>query len=86
MAQQCTEQELQHLLDFVATPSRDEIVAMDCDENCGALADLAERVARGEDLSTLKPDLEAHFRCYPDTREEFEALVSVMRAQLEGKC
>jgi hypothetical protein len=50
-------------------------------EDCGCHLDrIAELVAHGADLHTLLPEVEAHLRCCRDCREEFEALVAMIKA------
>lgn len=66
------------------------ILAAHVDEemSCAACADqfdcLAEQVAMGADMHVLLPAVEKHLSCCPDCREEFEALVSIIRAEDEG--
>lgn len=58
---------------------------IDC-EGCGCQLDhLAELVAAGADLRELLPAVEAHMRCCRDCREEFEALVAIVRANNSGQ-
>lgn len=69
------------ILQCILTAHEDGI---DC-ETCGAQFEcLAEKVAAGGDLHILLPAVEAHLACCPDCREEFEALVSILRAEAEG--
>lgn len=78
-------QTLKNALDFIVNAPEDpEIIAMDCNEGCEQLASLAERVARGEDLQSLLPELEKHMQFWGDCREEFDALVAVLKAELCG--
>jgi hypothetical protein len=57
---------------------------MDC-ESCNAEFEcLAEKVAAGGDIHTLLPAVEAHLICCADCREEFEALVTILRAENDG--
>ena len=65
-------------------PYKEEIVAMDCNDYCEQLAELAERVASGEKLEDLLPDWEHHMQYWTDCREEFEALVAVLKAEQAG--
>lgn len=58
----------------------DDIVYMDCSD-CDSLASLAERVAQGEPVQAVLPALEEHFQHWNDCREEFYALVAVLRAE-----
>lgn len=76
---------LKALLDFVENaPANQEIINMDCNDHCEQLATLAERVANGEDLNVVLPELQEHMRYWGDCREEFLALVAVLKAELEG--
>jgi hypothetical protein len=70
------------LIESIFTVHNDE--AMDC-EGCGCQLDhLAELVAGGADLRELLPAVEAHLHCCRDCREEFEALVCIIRASNKG--
>lgn len=74
---------LQALLDFVANaPEDQQIINMDCNDHCEQMAALAERVARGEDLDALLPELQHFLMYWRDCREEFVALVAVLKAEL----
>lgn len=74
---------LQDLLDFVAhAPEDHEIIAMDCNDHCEQMATLAERVASGEDLNAMLPELQHFLTYWRDCREEFSALVAVLKAEL----
>lgn len=76
---------LKALLDFVENaPANQEIINMDCNDHCEQLATLAERVANGEELNVVLPELQEHMRYWGDCREEFLALVAVLKAELEG--
>ena len=76
---------LKALLDFVENaPANQEIINMDCTDHCEQLATLAERVANGEELNVVLPELQEHMRYWGDCREEFLALVAVLKAELEG--
>jgi hypothetical protein len=58
----------------------------DCD-SCGEQLDcLAELVAVGHDPRKLLPAVMAHLECCSDCREEFEALVCILRAERAGQC
>lgn len=73
---------LQELLDFVAhAPENQHIIAMDCNDHCEQMAALAERVANGEDLQALLPELQHFLAYWRDCREEFLALVAVLKAE-----
>ncbi len=73
------------LIDFICSQSfNDEVIDMDCNECCERLTCIAEKVAEGAKLADIMPSLEEHFRCWPDSREEFDALVAVIRAERNG--
>jgi hypothetical protein len=78
---------LEFLLDFVEkAPEHPEIIAMDCNDHCEDMAILAERVAQGESLDSVLPELQEHMKYWGDCREEFYALVSVLKAEVAGGC
>lgn len=81
----CDENNVQSILDFIDAPCNDEIVSMDCNDYCEILAELAEQVAKGADLKDLLPELETHMQYWSDCREEFDALVAVLRAELQDE-
>lgn len=77
---------LSELLKFVENaPANEEIIAMDCNDHCEQIAGLAEQVANGAELSSILPELEEHMKYWGDCREEFIALVSVLKAELEDE-
>lgn len=77
---------LEFLLDFVANAPEDEtIIAMDCNDHCEEMARLAEQVADGARLNDILPELEQHMRFWGDCREEFVALVSILKAEIAGE-
>jgi hypothetical protein len=76
--------QLQALLDFVLNcPENASIEAMDCNDHCESMAALAERVANGATLQDILPELEHHMQYWGDCREEFTALVNVLRMELQ---
>ncbi|NJR12467.1 hypothetical protein HC776_00825 [bacterium] len=76
-------QNLQTILDFAANaPENHEIMAMDCNDHCENMACLAERVAQGAPLEEILPDLQRYLLYWRDCREEFMALVAVLKAEL----
>jgi phosphomevalonate kinase len=73
---------LQELLDFLMNcPENDEIEAMDCNDHCEKMACLAEKVAAGATLEEIRPALEKHMQYWRDCREEFIALVNVLKME-----
>ncbi len=76
---------LNALLDFVLNASENaEIEAMDCNDHCEQMAALAERVAEGASLEEILPQLQYHMRYWVDCREEFLALVAVLKAEAQN--
>ncbi len=74
---------LSQLLEFVEmAPANEQIIAMDCNEHCEEMAVLAEQVAQGADLDDILPELKEHMKYWGDCREEFIALVNVLKAEL----
>lgn len=85
MAQQHDEEKWQQFLAFICNaPADPEIIKMDCNDHCEQLARLAEEVAAGAQICDLLPQLEQHMQYWTDCREEFEALVAVLRAEREN--
>ncbi len=77
-----TADQLQALLDFVLNcPENERIEAMDCNDHCENMAALAERVAAGATLEQILPELQRHMHYWGDCREEFTALVNVLRME-----
>ena len=75
------------LFDFIANaPIDEELIKMDCNDCCEKLARLAEQVAHGAELNDILPELQKFMVYWDDCREEFEALVTVLRTEktLEG--
>jgi hypothetical protein len=77
---------LNELLVFVENaPANDEIIAMDCNDHCEQMACLAEQVANGADLSAVLPELKEHMKYWGDCREEFIALVNILKAEMSNE-
>lgn len=71
-----------HLLEFIFNqPLDDECVSMDCTDDCEKIAALAERVAAGESLYEIAPDFDQFVLHWTDCREEFDALVAILKAE-----
>ena len=74
---------LSELLNFVENaPANEKIIAMDCNDHCEDMAKLAEMVANGADLAEVLPELQEHMKYWGDCREEFIALVHVLKAEM----
>jgi len=81
---QVKKQSMDRLLKLLARaddPFDEDAVAMDCKDGCEEIAQLAERVANGEDLETIFPAFADHMDQIGCCKEEFEALVSVIEAE-----
>ncbi len=80
-------EELDQLLDFIVNAPADEtLIKMDCNDCCEKISRLAEQVANGAELSEILPEMQKFMRYWGDCREEFEALVAVLKQEkaLEG--
>ena len=55
-----------------------------CDDVYQLLDEFTEAVAHGKDVATLMPLVQQHLEMCPDCREEFEALLRVVRATQPG--
>ena len=74
---------LNELLNFVENaPENQEIIAMDCNDHCEQMSRLAEQVADGVELDEVLPELKEHMQYWGDCREEFIALVNVLKAEM----
>lgn len=77
------DENLRMLVDCIFTAH--EEVPLDCETCAEQYTCLVERVAAGTQLSELWPELEAHLECCPDCREEYDALVAIVSAELNGE-
>lgn len=74
---------LNELLNFIENaPENEEIIEMDCNDHCEQMSRLAEQVAAGAELEDILPELKEHMKYWSDCREEFIALVSVLKAEI----
>ena len=77
---------LTDLLNFVENaPENQAIINMDCNDHCENMSRLAEQVADGAELETILPELKEHMKYWGDCREEFIALVSVLKAEMQDE-
>lgn len=83
MAQQNDDKKIDSLLNFLVAPEDDYVIEMDCSD-CDTLAALAEKVAEGTPVADVLPALNEHIQYWKDCREEFHALVTVLRAEDDG--
>ncbi len=58
---------------------RTQDVEYSCDDVHRLLDQFAEAVLRGEDVARLMPLVQQHIDLCPDCREEFEALMRILR-------
>ncbi len=84
MADQQSFDKLVKLMARAEQPFNEQVVAMDCKEDCEEIAEMAERVARGERLKDIFPEYFEHLNQIRCSKEEFEALVSVLKAELSA--
>lgn len=82
----CDENNVNDMLSFLMEqPCEQEIIDMDCNDYCGKIARLAELVAEGAHLEKVRPALQDHLQHWQDCREEFEALVAIIKAESTGR-
>ncbi|MEO0561153.1 MAG: hypothetical protein AAF125_03515 [Chloroflexota bacterium] len=77
-------QPMERLLKLLARadePFDQESVAMDCNDGCEEIAQMAERVSQGEALDDIFPAYADHLDQIGCCKEEFDALVSVLKAE-----
>jgi len=67
------------LKNLVRQVERTREVEYACEEVHRLLDQFAEAIARGEDASRLMPLVEQHLEMCPDCREEYEALIRILR-------
>jgi hypothetical protein len=58
---------------------------IDCETCCQQLSCLAELVAAGADVRQLLPAVEEHLAVCRDCREEYQALLCIVQAELNGR-
>ncbi len=54
-----------------------------CDDVYQLLDEFTEAVVQGKDVARLMPLVQQHIEMCPDCREEFEALLRVLRAKVQ---
>lgn len=75
-------EQLDQLLDFIVNAPADEtLIKMDCNDCCEKISRLAEQVANGADLNDILPEMQKFMHYWGDCREEFEALVAVLKQE-----
>jgi len=78
---QCNEKNVGNMLSFLESPYDEEMVKLDCNDYCEQLAELAEQVANGAQLEEVLPEWQEHISYWSECREEFEALVAVLKQE-----
>lgn len=82
MPQEHDGDQMDKLIDFIANAPADEsLIKMDCNDCCENITRLAEQVANGADLNEIWPEMQKFMHYWGDCREEFEALVAVIRQE-----
>jgi hypothetical protein len=81
MAQAATDQ-LKKLVQSIFDTHADDVI--DCERCNEQLCHLVELVAGGADLCQLIPAVEAHLACCADCKEEWDALLCIIRAEQTG--
>lgn len=84
MTEAAANSQIQKLIKDIFDTHNDDDAVMDCESCAGHLCNLAELVSAGADLCQLIPAVEAHLKCCPDCREEWNALVCIIRAEKDG--
>ncbi|TVR19966.1 MAG: hypothetical protein EA396_11510 [Anaerolineaceae bacterium] len=79
-----TQDQINNILDFLNAPEDEYVIAIDCSD-CDQLASLAEAVAAGTPVESVLPALSEHLRYWRDCREEFDALVAVLKAESDSQ-
>lgn len=67
------------MLENADQPFDEDCVHMDCKADCEDFSELAELVAQGANLEDIMPMFATHIDQISCCRQEFEALVSVLR-------
>jgi hypothetical protein len=77
------DEQLRKIIDCIFVAHQDD--QMDCEICNSQFECLAEKVAAGANLHDLWPEIEAHLSCCRDCSEEFQAIVCILRAELNGQ-
>lgn len=73
---------IRELIECISCLHREGAIdCISCDEQFHCWAELA---ARGEDLRVIVPELVEHLEICPECREEFEAILCILRAEQAG--
>lgn len=74
---------LQKLVQFIFEEHHDPS-GLNCDSCEEQFAHLTELVAQGANLHDLMPAVEAHLACCHECREQYQALLCIIRADFAG--
>jgi len=69
---------------MVRSVARTQEIEYSCDDVYQLLDEFTEAVVQGKDVTQLMPLVQQHLELCPDCREEFEALLRVVRAARPG--
>lgn len=72
------------LKNMVRGVARTQAIEYSCEDTYRLLDEFTEAVVQGKDVATLMPLVQQHLEMCPDCREEFEALLRVVRATQPG--
>ncbi len=72
------------LTTMVRGVARTQETEYSCDDAYQLLDEFTEAVAQGKDVAKLMPLVQQHLEMCPDCREEFEALLRVVRTTQPG--
>ncbi len=64
--------------------ARTREIEYSCDDTYRLLDEFAEAVVQGKDAAKMMPLVQQHLEMCPDCREEFEALLRVLKAKPAG--
>lgn len=76
------DERLQRLVQFIFEEHEHD--TLNCESCSEQFAHLSELVAHGANLHDLMPAVEGHLDCCPECREQYEALLCIIRAELNG--
>ncbi|MGE5264380.1 MAG: hypothetical protein ACM3S0_13440 [Acidobacteriota bacterium] len=75
---------IEKLKTMVRGVARTQEIEYSCDDAYRLLDEFTEAVVQGKDVARLMPLVQQHLDLCPDCREEFEALLRVVRAAQTG--
>lgn len=75
---------IEKLKTMVRGVARTQEIEYSCDDAYRLLDEFTEAVVQGKDVARLMPLVQQHLDLCPDCREEFEALLRVVRAAQKG--